>query len=574
MIKLYKSLKPYRLAITATILLILLQTLANLALPTLMASIVDKGIIQKNIGYIVSTGELMLLLTAAGMICSIGAAYLSSRAAVGFGRDVRMQLFSRVESFSLHELDQLGPATLITRTTNDVTQVQMVTVIILRMMVMAPILALGGIVLALQQDATLTLVLVVAVPILLLAIFLIARVAIPLFRLMQAKLDRLNLVTREGLTGVRVIRAFNRIGLQTTRFDEANTDLMNNAIRVNRLIALLMPVLMLVMNLTTVAILWFGASLINSGSMQVGSLIAFTQYAMQIMFAFLMVSMMFVMIPRAAASADRINDVLDTVPQIKDPEQPKQAEEDRGIIEFKDVTFRYPGAEQPAISNISFTAGPGETTAIIGGTGSGKSTLVNLIPRFYDVDSGSVLVDGVDTRDMSQEDLRAKIGLAPQKTVLFAGTVADNVKFGKRDASDDELAQAVEIAAAKDFIDRMGGIGAELSQGGSNLSGGQKQRISIARAVIRRPAIYIFDDSFSALDFKTEAQVRSSLRTHAGDSTVLVVAQRVATVLDADRIIVLDEGEMAGVGTHRELMDTCEIYREIVASQLSIEEAA
>lgn len=574
MIKLYRFLKRYRLAIAGTILLIVLQTLANLALPTLMANIVDKGIILKDIGYIVSTGELMLLVTAAGMVCSIGAAYLSSRVAVGFGRDVRTHLFSRVEAFSLHELDELGPATLITRTTNDVTQVQMVTVIILRMMVMAPIMALGGIILAFQQDATLTLVLVVAVPVLLVAIFLIARVAIPLFRLMQAKLDRLNLVMREGLTGVRVIRAFNRTGFQTMRFDRANTDLMDNAVRVNRLIALLMPILMLVMNLTTVAILWFGAVLINDGSMQVGSLIAFTQYAMQIMFAFLMVSMMFVMIPRAAASADRINEVLDTDPQIKDPARPQRCAENRGFIEFKDVSFRYPGAEQAAISDISFTAGPGETTAIIGGTGSGKSTLVNLIPRFYDVDSGSVLVDGVDTREMSQEELRAKLGLAPQRTVLFAGTVADNIRFGKRDATDDELAQAAEIAAATDFIDEMGGMEASVSQGGSNLSGGQKQRISIARAVIRRPEIYIFDDSFSALDFRTEAAVRAALRIHTRDSTVLIIAQRVATVLDADRIIVLDEGRIAGMGSHPELMDTCEIYREIVASQLSLEEAA
>lgn len=574
MIKIYRYLKPYRLAIGATILLIFLQTLANLTLPTLMANIVDKGILQKDIGYIIGTGQVMLLVTAAGMICSIGAAYLSSRVAVGFGRDVRTRLFSRVESFSLHELDQLGPATLITRTTNDVTQVQMVTVIILRMMVMAPIMALGGIILALRQDATLTLVLVVAVPILLLAIFLIARVAIPLFRVMQAKLDRLNLVMREGLTGVRVIRAFNRTRYQQRRFAEANADLMDNAIRVNRLIALLMPLLMLVMNLTTVAILWFGASLINSGSMQVGSLIAFTQYAMQIMFAFLMVSMMFVMIPRAAASADRINDVLATVPHIKDPEHPKRPGESRGFIEFKNVSFSYPGAEQPAISDISFTARPGETTAIIGGTGSGKSTLVNLIPRFYDVDRGSVLIDGVDTRELTQQDLRAKIGLVPQNTILFAGTVADNVGFGKEGASNEEMQRAVEIAAATEFVDEMGGLDAPVSQGGANLSGGQKQRLSIARAVIRDPEIYIFDDSFSALDFKTEARVRSALRTRTGDSTVLVVAQRVATVLEADQIVVLDDGSIAGIGNHRRLMETSEVYREIVASQLSMEEAA
>lgn len=574
MIRLYRFLRPFSPAIAGTILLVFLQTLAQLALPTLMANIVDKGIAVKNIGYIVHTGEQMLLITAGGVICSIGAAYLSSRVAVGFGRDVRTRLFSRVEAFSLRELDQFGPATLITRTTNDVTQVQMVTVIILRLMVMAPIMAIGGIILASQQDKTLTLVLVVAIPVLLVSIILIARVAIPLFRLMQEKLDRLNLVMREGLTGVRVIRAFNRTSYQTRRFDEANTDLTNNAIRVNRLLALLMPLLMLVMNLTTVAILWFGAMLINDGNMQVGSLIAFTQYAMQIMFAFLMASMIFVMIPRAAASADRINAVLDTVPQINDPERPRAAGPRHGFVEFRDVSFSYPGAEEPAIRNISFSAHPGETTAIIGGTGSGKSTLVNLIPRFYDLDSGSVLVDGVDTRELTQEVLRSKIGLAPQKTVLFAGTVADNIRFGKTGATDEELERAITIAAATDFVDEMGGIGAEVAQGGANLSGGQKQRLSIARAVVRRPEIYIFDDTFSALDFKTEAMVRTALKRETAESTVLVIAQRVATVMDADRIIVLDDGTVAGIGTHRNLMESCEVYREIVASQLSIEEAA
>jgi ATP-binding cassette, subfamily B, multidrug efflux pump len=575
MLRLYRLLKPFTGALAATVFLIFLQTLSSLALPTLTSNIVDLGIARKNIGYIVHTGELMLAITAGGMVCSVVSAYLSSRIAAGFGRDVREKIFARVETFSLHEFDHFGAATLITRTTNDVTQVQMVTVIILRMMVFAPIMAVGGIILALRQDAPLTLVLAVSIPVLVTSIFLIARASIPLFGLMQGKLDRLNLVMREGLTGIRVIRAFNRIAYQTWRFDEANLDLTDNAIRVNRIVAFLMPVLMLVMNLTSVAILWFGAIRINSGGMQVGSLIAFMQYAMQIMFAFMMGSMVFVMVPRAAAAAVRINEVLDTVSEIRDPDQPASPGATRGFIEFRNVTFSHPGAEQPALRGISFKAAPGEVTAIIGGTGAGKSTPVNLIPRFYDLDSGSILVDGLDITEMSQEELRAKIGLVPQKTVLFAGTIADNIRYGNHEAGDDDLRHAAEIAQAAEFIGGLAeGMDAMVAQGGSNLSGGQKQRLSIARAVVRRPEIYIFDDSFSALDFATDARVRRALRRETASSTVLIVAQRVATVMDADRIIVLDEGEIAGIGTHHDLMATCEVYREIVASQLSAEEAA
>jgi len=559
------------------VLLIFLQSISQLYLPTLMADIVDTGIARKNVGYIISTGEVMLLITVGGMIASIVAAFLSSRVAVGFGRDVRAKLFARVESFSLHEFDRFGTATLITRTTNDVTQVQMVTLIIIRMMVAAPIMAIGGIIMALRQDRPLTLVLAVALPVLVAVIVLTARLAIPLFRLMQTKLDRLNLVMREGLTGIRVIRAFNRVDYQAHRFDDANADVMDNAIRANRIVAFLMPSMMLIMNLTSVAILWFGAIRINSGGMEVGSLIAFTQYSMQIMFSFLMVSMLFVMVPRAAASADRINAVLDTQPEITDPVHPVEpgSASSPWIVEFRDVTFRYPGAEQPALSHISFGAGRGEVTAIIGGTGAGKSTLTKLIPRFYDVDSGAVLVDGTDVREMTQHALRERISLVPQQTVLFSGTIADNIRFGNQDATGDDLRRATEIAQAAEFIsDLSGGLAAAVAQGGSNFSGGQKQRLSIARAVVRRPEIYIFDDSFSALDFKTDARVRAALRRETADSTVLIVAQRVATVMDADRIIVLDEGRIAGIGTHRELMRTSEVYREVVASQLSPEEVA
>ena len=576
MLRLYRRfLRPFRVAIAAILVLVLLQSLANLFLPRLMADIVDKGIVHKDIPYILGTGGVMLLIAAGGMVCSIAAAFLSSQTSVGLGRNVRARLFARVESFSLHEFDQLGTATLITRTTNDVTQVQMVSVIILRMMLSAPLLMIGGLIMALSQDRPLTLVLAVSVPVLLLSIILILRRALPLFQVMQLKLDRLNLVLREGLTGIRVIRAFDRVDHEHRRFEAANADLMANAVEANRIMAAMMPLMMLIMNLTSVAIIWFGAIRIDSGGMQVGALIAFLQYAMQIMFAVLMVSMMFVMIPRAAAAAVRINEVLDTAPEITDAAQVRRADGERGTVEFEHVTFRYPGAEQPALCDISFRAQPGEVTALIGGTGSGKSTLVNLIPRFYDVDSGRILVDGVDVRAMAQADLRAKIGFVPQKTVLFSGTIGGNVRYGKDDASEDEVSHAAEIAQATEFITTMSeGLDAHIAQGGTNVSGGQKQRLSIARALVRRPEIYIFDDSFSALDFKTDARLRAALKHETTQSTVLLVAQRVATVMDADRIIVLDDGRMVGMGTHRELLRTSQVYREIVASQLSEEEIA
>jgi ATP-binding cassette, subfamily B, multidrug efflux pump len=574
-LRLYRFLAPYRLTIACILVLVFLQSLSNLYLPNLMANIVDHGIVNKDIGYIVQVGGVMLGIAALGLACSLIAGFLSSRTAVQFGKIARRELFTRVESFSLHEFDRFGTATLITRTTNDVTQVQVVTVLILGMMVSAPMLGIGGIIMAFSMDRPLTLVLAVAVPILILAIVLIARRSVPLFRLMQIKLDKLNLVLREGLTGIRVVRAFNRVDRERERFAEANDDLAANAIRANQIIAALMPVLILVMNLTSVAIIWFGAIRINKGDMQVGSLIAFTQYAMQIMFALLMLSMMFVMVPRAAAAAARINEVLDTVPDISDPEQALRPGEERGHIEFRDVTFRYPGAEQPAVSDISFAVGPGEVTAIIGGTGSGKSTLVNLLLRFYDIDSGSILVDGADIRRMSQETLRAKMGFVPQKTVLFTGTIADNLRYGKPGADQEDLLRAAGTAQAHEFISSMdGGLESWIAQGGINVSGGQKQRLAIARALVRRPEIYLFDDSFSALDFRTDARLRAALRQETAKATVIIVAQRVATIMDADRIIVLDEGRIAGMGTHRELMRTSVIYREIVSSQLSEEESA
>jgi ATP-binding cassette subfamily B protein len=567
--------RPYRAIIALVIGLAAVQALANLYLPTLMANIVDDGIVKGDTGYIWRVGGIMLLVAVVGTVAAVVGIYFSSQVATGFGKIIRAQIFTRVAQFSLHEFDMISTSSLITRTTNDTTQVQQVMIMILNMVITAPITLVAGVILAFSQDIGLAWILVAAIPILVGFIFLLMSRAIPLFRVVQVKLDKLNLVLDEGLTGVRVVRAFDRQRHEERRFDNANIDLTDVTIRVNRLTAALMPVMMLVLNLSSIAILWFGALRINAGDMQVGALIAFLQYAMQILFALLMVSFMFVMLPRAAASADRINEVLAIEPEIKDAEQVKLADDQRGYVEFRDVTFSYPGAEEPALSNISFRAAPGEVTAIIGGTGSGKSTLVSLIPRFYDIDSGSLLVDGVDVREIAQEHLRSKMGLVPQKTVLFSGTIAENIRYGKEDATEEEIRHAAQVAQASDFIsEKPDGFDAEIAQGGANVSGGQKQRLSIARALIRRPEIYLFDDSFSALDFKTDARLRAALKQETRNSTVLIVSQRVSTVMDADQIIVLDEGRIAGIGTHQALMRSSEVYRDIVSSQLSVEEIA
>jgi ATP-binding cassette subfamily B protein len=576
MLRLFKYLKPYTIPVLAVFAVVFLQCMSDLYLPTLMSDVVNKGITNGDIPFILQTGGLMLVVALGGSICAVIASYLASHSAMGMGALIRDDIFTHVSKFSLHEFDKIGTPSLVTRTTNDVTQVQMVVLMMARMMIGAPIMMIGGIIMAVSKDPGLAWVIVAVIPLLASVIVTVAVKGFPLFRAIQKKIDKINLVLREGLTGIRVIRAFNRVDDEKRRFEAANLDLMTVSIKVNRLFAVLIPIMMFVMNFTTVAIIWFGSKRVDRGTSNVGDMMAFLQYAMQILFSLLMASFMFIMLPRAQASAIRINEVLDTVPEITDPKEPRRPDEaKKGYVEFRNVSFSYFGAEVPALNDVTFSAKPGEVTAIIGSTGSGKSTLISLIPRFYDVDSGSILVDGVDVRDMAQDELRARIGLVPQKAVLFSGSVEDNIGYGCDDACHDDVAGAAETAQATEFINEMkDGYDSTIAQGGTNVSGGQKQRLSIARALVRRPEIYLFDDSFSALDFKTDARLRAALRAKTEDATVLIVGQRVATVMDADRIIVLDEGKIAGMGTHRELYRDCQVYKEIVASQLSEEEIA
>ena len=569
--KIVTYLRPYLPAVVVVFVLVFVQALADLRLPSLMAGIVDRGVRHGDTAIIWRTGAQMLVVALVGAACSLGATLLSARTSAALGRDLRRRVFAHVESFSLHEFDSLGTASLITRTTNDVWQVQTVTLVLMRMVIGAPVMAGGGVIMAVATDARLSWIFAVVLPLTAAVVALVARVAVPLFREMQRRLDRVNLIVREGLTGVRVIRAFDRGAAQAERFDQANRDLTATALRVSRIMAALMPILMVLLNLSTVAIVRFGALRVSAGTLQVGHLMAFLQYAMQILWSFVMLSMIFVMLPRAAASAVRIDEVLARTATVSDPATPRQVPA-RGTVEFEQVSFAYPGAEEPAVRAVSFAARPDEVTAIIGGTGSGKSTLLGLVPRFYDACSGRVLVDGVDVRELAQEDLRARIGFVPQKAVLFSGTIADNIRAGKDDASDEEIADAARTAQAEEFIAALpDGFATRIAEGGTDLSGGQKQRLAIARALVRRPCIYILDDSFSALDFKTDARLRAALRHETAAATVLLVAQRVGSVMDADRIIVLDEGRVAGVGRHEELLASCPLYREVVASQLGEE---
>ncbi len=575
MLKLFRHLKPYAGLVALLALFLFGQSMAELYLPTLMSDVVNEGMMTGNIGNIWYYGARMLVVAAGSGLASIVAAFLSARAAVGLGRDLRNRVFERVESYSLHEFDKIGTASLITRTTNDITQVQTALIMMMRFMISAPIMGIGGLIMALSKDQGLTKVLAVVLPLIIVIMAIAAKFVIPLFKALQKKLDRVNLVLRENLTGIRVIRAFNRLDSERRRFDDANRDLTDTSIRVNRIMAVMQPIMMLLLNLTTLSILWFGGLRISNSDLDVGDMMAFLQYAMQIIFAFVMVAIMFIMVPRAQASAVRINEVLDMEPEVVNPPVIKEADAQHGHVEFRNVTFRYPGARLPALQGVSFDARPGEVTAIIGGTGSGKSSLLSLIPRFYDVEEGSILVDGVDVREMDQHALRRKIGFVPQSAILFSGTIAENIRYGKEDATDEEIAHAAEVAQASEFINAMEeGFDSPIAQGGTNVSGGQKQRLSIARTLVSKPEIYLFDDSFSALDFKTDAKLRAALKGETTDATVLIVAQRVSTVMDADRILVLDDGQLVGTGNHRDLMRGCEVYREIVSSQLSEEEIA
>ncbi|EFR88610.1 ABC transporter ATP-binding protein [Listeria marthii] len=574
MMKLMKRLKPYWLSITAVLVLTFGQVIGQLYLPTLMSNIIDKGVVNGDTDYIWSTGMQMLLISFASVILSVIVVYLASKISMGFGKDLRDKIFTKVEDFSLQEFDKVGTSSLITRTTNDVVQIQNVLYMMMRLMVMAPIMLLGGIIMAVGRDAKLSLIFVVVLPLLLLLVVVLGGKAMPMFKSLQKKMDKLNRVIREGLTGIRVVRSFNRNEDELEKFEEANADYATTAIKVNRLLSLMSPLMMLLMNLTSIAIVWIGSIFIGNGDMQVGDLMAFIQYAMQIMMSFMMLSAVFIMIPRAGASAERINEVLDMEAEILNPENPKTSTPP-AKLSFENVTFRYEGAEKPVIEDITFQANAGETVAIIGSTGAGKSTLINMIPRFYDVESGVVKINGIDVREMDQSSLRQKIGLVPQKAVLFTGTIASNMRYGKEDATDEEIWEALRIAQAENFVSKLSnGLGSRVEQGGNNFSGGQKQRLSIARSLIRKPEIYIFDDSFSALDFKTDAKLREALKSETTEAVTLIVAQRITSVVNSDQIIVLNEGKIAGIGTHEELKESNQIYQEIMRSQLSEEEIA
>lgn len=573
MIKLLKYLKPYTKQVVIVFILTFLQVMTEFFLPTLNADIINTGVVNGDINYIIKIGALMLLVALGSTACAITANFFASKTSIYYATDLREKIFTKVESFSLAEFEKVSTSSLITRTTNDITQIQNVVMMVMRMMIGSPVMCIGGIIMIMSKDIKMALILVVVIPLIIIVAGIIMIKGMPLFKVMQKKIDKVNQLVRESLNGIRVIRAFDKTEYEKNRFNDSNTDLMQTAIKVNRIVSVLMPSLMLIMSFTNIAIMWFGGHRVDDGFMQVGDLTAFTSYMMLILMSIMMASMLFVMIPRASASAERINEVLNIEHQIKDPVTPVKTFNKKGYIEFDNVSFNYPGDGEKVLENISFSAKPGETTAIIGSTGSGKSTIINLIPRFYDVTSGTIKIDGIDIKELNQQDLRNKIGLVPQKAFLFSGTVAENLKYGKDDATEQQINHALEVAQARNFVSEMKyGINSEVSQGGTNVSGGQKQRLAIARAIIRKPEIYLFDDSFSALDFKTDAKLRANLKQETINSTVIIVAQRISSIMDADRIIVIDEGKIAGIGTHKELLQNCDIYKEIANSQLEKEE--
>ena len=572
---LVRFLRPYWPFILLVVLFQAGQSIASLWLPSLNADIIDQGVAQGDTGYVLQVGGVMLLVTLAQIVCAIIAVYFGARTAMAFGRDVRGAIFDRVGAFSEREVQQFGAPSLITRTTNDVQQVQMLVLMTATLLVSAPILAVGGVIFAIGEDVGLSWILVVAIPVLLVAVALIVSRMVPWFRKMQERIDQVNRVLREQLSGIRVVRAFVREPVETERFAQANADVTETALRAGRLFALMFPIVMLILNVSSVAVLWLGAYRIEEGSLQVGSLIAFLSYIIQILMAVLMASMLAFILPRASVSADRIGAVLATESTVHPPTAPVTELRTRGGVELRHATFAYPGADEPVLDDISFTASPGRTTAIIGSTGSGKTTLVNLLPRLFDVTSGAVLVDDVDVRELDPDLLWGRIGLVPQRAYLFSGTVASNLRYGDPAATDDELWRALEIAQAADFVRAFPeGLEAPIAQGGTNVSGGQRQRLAIARALVKRPEVYVFDDAFSALDTATDARLRAALAREVSDATMIVVAQRVSTIVDADEILVLDDGRVVARGTHAELLDGSPEYAEIVASQLSAEEAA
>ncbi|MEV7967868.1 ABC transporter ATP-binding protein [Sphaerisporangium sp. NPDC088356] len=567
-------LRPYSSALAAVVLFQLVGTIASLYLPSLNADIIDQGVAAGDTGYILSTGGWMLAVSLVQIGCSIAAVYYGARVAAGFGRDVRSSVFHQVGAFSAREVAQFGAPSLITRSTNDVQQVQMLVVMTCTMLVAAPIMGLGGIIMALRQDIGLSWLMLVCVPALLISIGLIVSRMVPQFRAMQTRIDLVNQVLREQLSGIRVVRAFVREREETRRFAEANDSLTGTALRVGRLTALIFPTVMLILNVSSVAVLWFGAARVDSGEMQIGALTAFLMYLMQILMSMMMATFISIMIPRAAVCAERIGEVLDTESSVRPPEAPVRQVHGHAELEMRDVEFRYPGAAAPVLSGISFRAVAGQTTAVIGSTGSGKTTLISLVPRLFDATSGTVLVDGVDVRELDPQMLWTRIGLVPQKPYLFTGTVASNLRYGNPDATDEELWEALEVAQARDFVEAMPeGLEAPITQGGTNVSGGQRQRLSIARALVSKPEIYLFDDSFSALDLTTDARLRAALRPHTAEAAVVIVGQRVSTIADADQIVVLDDGVIVGIGAHDDLLDTCPTYIEIVESQLTAESA-